>query len=120
MDLDGANFRLWKFASAGVPFKGPRLRASQPDLTQVQNGEALGQLAHSEQPHNVSLALAGLWPARDVCLVSTADICPVSTADIHHASAADISSVAWLVSPEFHRGHNGTGEDCSPAHCHLC
>ena len=23
MDLDGANFRLWKFASAGVPFKGP-------------------------------------------------------------------------------------------------
>ena len=28
-DLHGANFQLWKFASAGVPFKGSRLRAAQ-------------------------------------------------------------------------------------------
>ena len=28
-DFHGANFRLWKFASAVVPFKWSRLRASQ-------------------------------------------------------------------------------------------
>ena len=28
-NLHGANLGLWKFASAGVPFKGSRLRATQ-------------------------------------------------------------------------------------------
>ena len=47
-DLHGANFRLWKFASAVVPFKWSPLRASQSELARSKQlakiTEKLGRL----------------------------------------------------------------------------